>query len=111
MYDIGDNILVPRPGFPLYQVITESLGGHVKQYMLNVSGFLRQYCVLSDRASPIMQADREWECDLEDMDAQIDEHTKAILITNPSNPCGSNFTREHLVDIVAVARYCCLSSY
>jgi tyrosine aminotransferase len=33
---LGDNILVPRPGFPLYQVITESLGGHVKHYALQV---------------------------------------------------------------------------
>ena len=33
----GDNILVPKPFFPLYQVITESLGGHVKFYNLKVS--------------------------------------------------------------------------
>ncbi|CAE7724458.1 TAT [Symbiodinium microadriaticum] len=80
----GDNILVPRPGFPLYQVITESLGGHVKQYML--------------------KAENDWECDLEDMDRQVDENTKAILITNPSNPCGSNYTAQHLAGVVEVAR-------
>lgn len=33
----GDNILVPKPAFPLYQVITESLGGNVKYYDLVVS--------------------------------------------------------------------------
>lgn len=33
----GDNILVPRPAFPLYQVISESLGCHVKYYPLLVS--------------------------------------------------------------------------
>ena len=33
----------------------------------------------------------------------IDENTSAILVNNPSNPCGSNFTRKHLEDILAVA--------
>lgn len=36
MINEGDNILVPQPAFPLYQVITESLGGHVKYYALKV---------------------------------------------------------------------------
>jgi tyrosine aminotransferase len=36
LVDEGDNILVPKPCFPLYQVITESLGGHVKYYPLKV---------------------------------------------------------------------------
>lgn len=34
--DEGDNVLVPKPSFPLYQVITESLGGRVKHYPLKV---------------------------------------------------------------------------
>lgn len=66
------------------QVITESQGGKVKHYP----------CI----------AEKEWECDLEAMDALVDEHTKAIVINNPSNPCGSNFTAEHLRGIAAVAR-------
>jgi tyrosine aminotransferase len=39
------------------------------------------------------------------MDRLVDENTKAILITNPSNPCGSSYSREHLIAIVAVARF------
>jgi tyrosine aminotransferase len=34
----------------------------------------------------------------------IDERTKAILINNPSNPCGSNFSTTHLLGILDVAR-------
>lgn len=34
----------------------------------------------------------------------MDSRTKAILINNPSNPCGSNFSAEHLVAIAAIAR-------
>lgn len=39
----GDNILVPQPAFPLYQVISESLGGRVKYYPLKVS-FSCNFC-------------------------------------------------------------------
>lgn len=35
---------------------------------------------------------------------QIDSHTKAIVINNPSNPCGNNFSRGHLEEIAAIAR-------
>lgn len=36
----GENILVPKPGFPLYQVISNSLGCSVKYYPCIVSYFL-----------------------------------------------------------------------
>lgn len=84
MIDEGDNILVPSPGFPLYQVITDSLGGTTKHYPL-----------LPDRA---------WECDLATMDKLVDNRTRAILINNPSNPCGAVYSAKHLKDIAAVAR-------
>lgn len=29
--------------------------------------------------------------------------TKAILVNNPSNPCGSCFTQEHVMEILALA--------
>lgn len=34
---------------------------------------------------------------------QIKPNTKAILVNNPSNPCGSCFTKEHMMDILAIA--------
>ena len=37
------------------------------------------------------------------MESQIDENTAAIVINNPSNPCGSVFSRQHLEDILQVA--------
>ena len=64
-------------------MITESLGGSTKDYRLH--------------------PEKNWECDLADMEAQIDDRTKAILITNPSNPTGSNYSEEHLRGIVAIA--------
>jgi len=37
------------------------------------------------------------------MRASIDENTKAILVNNPSNPCGSVFSKEHQLEIIALA--------
>lgn len=107
MINEGDNIVVPKPFFPLYQVITESLGGHVKFYALKVDYHLLSLInnlFLIIFVVSIWQAESNWECDLDAMDKAIDSKTKAILINNPSNPCGSNFSKEHLIGIAAVAR-------
>eukprot|EP01134_Creolimax_fragrantissima_P002526 CFRG2526T1 len=79
----GDNILVPLPGFSLYQTLAESKGINVKHY-------------------PLL-AENNWEIDLEEMDGMIDDRTKAIVVNNPSNPCGSVYSRSHLADILALA--------
>ena len=40
---------------------------------------------------------------MEDLERQIDDNTAAIIVNNPSNPCGSVYSRQHLLDILAVA--------
>ncbi|ORY97486.1 putative tyrosine aminotransferase [Syncephalastrum racemosum] len=81
--DPGQNILLPRPGFPLYASIAT-----VREFES------RFYDLLPER---------NWEADLEQMESLIDENTAAILVNNPSNPCGSVYSREHLEAILAVA--------
>lgn len=79
----GDNILIPAPGFPQYSFLCEVFGFEKRFYSL-----------LSDHG---------WEADLAEARRLVDDRTRAILITNPSNPCGSNWSREHLEDIIAFA--------
>jgi tyrosine aminotransferase len=88
MINEGDNVLLPCPGFALYNTIVEARGGKCKDYNL--------------------VAERGWECDLAHMESQIDSRTRCILINNPSNPCGSVFSLAHLQDIVALAERHCL---
>lgn len=51
----------------------------------------------------LAQPEKNWEVDLESLDEAIDENTAALVITNPSNPCGSVWSKEHLKEILAVA--------
>ena len=64
-------------------------------------------CVLTeasgDHVCCIFQPDRQWEIDLEHLEQQIDSNTVAIVVVNPSNPCGSVYSKQHLLDILAVA--------
>jgi tyrosine aminotransferase len=79
----GDEVLVGRPGFPLYQPICENLGVTWGHYDLI--------------------PEKNWEVDLESMRAAIKPKTKAILVNNPSNPCGSCFTKDHMLEILKIA--------
>ena len=41
--------------------------------------------------------------DLDQLEEQIDDQTAAIVVNNPSNPCGSVYGRSHLEAILQVA--------
>ncbi|XP_020915561.1 tyrosine aminotransferase isoform X2 [Exaiptasia diaphana] len=79
----GENILLPLPGFSIYQTISVSRGHEVRTYNL--------------------LPERSWEVDIDHLESQIDEKTRAIVINNPSNPCGSVYTKEHLEAILEIA--------
>ena len=41
------------------------------------------------------------------MESQIDERTSCIIVNNPSNPCGSVYSKQHLTDICKVCHSIC----
>ena len=49
------------------------------------------------------QPEKSWEVDLDHMETHIDDRTAAIVLNNPSNPCGSVYSKQHLLDILALA--------
>lgn len=75
--DQGDSILLPRPGFTLYTTICQSKGINPVYYTL--------------------QPNNNWEVDLDAVRSLIrDNKPVAWLVNNPSNPCGSVYSRKHL---------------
>eukprot|EP00871_Galdieria_phlegrea_P003363 jgi/Galph1/4027/GphlegSOOS_G2710.1 len=84
--DEGKVVLIPQPGFPLFQTIAKSLGMKTKSYRLI--------------------PDNNWEIDLKHLTSLVDNETVAIIVNNPSNPCGSVYSKVHLQAIVSVANEC-----
>lgn len=76
----GDNLLIPAPGFTLYKTIAYNMNAEARTYRL--------------------RSEKDWELDFGYLDSLVDEKTKLLVIVNPSNPCGSVFSKEHLLDIL-----------
>jgi tyrosine aminotransferase len=79
----GANVLLPRPGFPLYQTLCEYYGLEYRHYDLRPGA--------------------GWEADLAHIASLADAKTGAIVVCNPSNPCGSAFSAAHLRELLAAA--------
>lgn len=93
----GSNILLPKPGFPLYESRTTFSNLEVRHFDLI--------------------PERGWEVDLEGVQAIADENTVAIVVINPSNPCGSVYSYDHLAKVsifLGQVRYwvfCCVMQF
>ncbi|KAF8287753.1 hypothetical protein TcBrA4_0018060 [Trypanosoma cruzi] len=81
--DAGDYALVPQPGFPHYETVCKAYG--IGMHFYNC------------------RPENDWEADLDEIRRLKDDKTKLLIVTNPSNPCGSNFSRKHVEDIVRLA--------
>nr|AUH15204.1 tyrosine aminotransferase [Gerbera jamesonii] len=78
------NILVPKPGFPIYELCAA---------FRNVE--IRHVDLLPENG---------WEVDLDAVDALADHNTVAIVIINPGNPCGNVYSFQHLKKIAEMAK-------
>jgi len=84
LIDIGDEILVPMPDYPLWTAEITLAGGKAVHY--------------------ICDEQAEWYPDLKDIRSKITTKTKAIVIINPNNPTGALYPKEILEEIVQIAR-------
>ena len=84
--DQGSSLLVPSPGFPLYEEIAESHGATVIKYKLDPN--------------------KRWECDLDHLEdimkSSSSNSIRAIVINNPSSH-GAVFSKSHLMKILDIA--------
>jgi alanine-synthesizing transaminase len=78
--DAGDEILVPRPSYPLFEFLADMESVAVRQYPLVYHG--------------------GWGIDLEALAAMVDDATRAIVLVNPNNPTCSYVKRGELEFLV-----------
>lgn len=79
----GDEVLIPAPDYPLWTASVTLAGGTPVHYICDE------------------QAD--WFPDIDDIRSKLTSNTKAIVIINPNNPTGAVYSKELLLDIVALA--------
>jgi len=79
----GENVLTPAPGYPLYTAVMAKLEADENPYLLD--------------------EENEWEPDPADIEARINDRTRAIVLINPNNPTGSVCSREVLEQVLDIA--------
>jgi alanine-synthesizing transaminase len=84
LLNVGDEVLVPAPDYPLWTAAVSLSGGTPQHY-------------LCDEA-------QDWSPDIADIKAKITPKTKAIVVINPNNPTGALYGDEVLKEIIALAR-------
>jgi aspartate/methionine/tyrosine aminotransferase len=65
----GDQLLAPRPSYPLFDFLAGLESVNVRQYPLRYDGV--------------------WHIDFDALEVLIGERTKAVVVVNPNNPTGS----------------------
>ncbi|NCN05808.1 MAG: pyridoxal phosphate-dependent aminotransferase [Spirochaetales bacterium] len=82
--DPGDRILLPLPGYPLFEDLAGYVGLEPDFYPLERS--------------------LEWQPDLEVLEALIQPTTRFLVLISPNNPCGSVLGTEVLGSILSLAK-------
>ncbi len=53
---------------------------------------------------PLTETNNGWVLESDKLEAQITQHTKAILVCNPCNPTGKVYTKKELLEIIRIAK-------
>lgn len=81
--DPKDELLIPGPTYPQYNVITKFADADPIAY----------HCVEAEN----------WQPDIDDIRKNISERTKGIVLINPNNPTGALYSKKVLQEIVDIA--------
>ncbi|AJD47922.1 aminotransferase AlaT [Alcanivorax sp. S71-1-4] len=80
----GDEILIPAPDYPLWTAAVRLAGGNPVHYLCDEQ--------------------QDWQPALDDIRAKITPRTRALVIINPNNPTGANYSRAFLQEMLEIAR-------
>lgn len=84
LVNAGESVLVPCPGYPLYTAVLARLEAKEVSYFLD--------------------EEHDWQPDLQDIRAKIDDTTRAIVLVSPNNPTGAVADRQTCQGILQLAR-------
>jgi len=84
LIDPGDEVIVPNPGFPIYESVINYLGG-------------------TPVPLPLLE-EKDFNFSLEELKSLITPKTKMIIINSPQNPTGGVLTRETLEGMAQLAK-------
>src|ERR1700737_2984435 len=80
----GEDILTPKPDYPLYSAVLCKLGIAINAYDLN--------------------EDDAWQPELADIERKLTPRTRGIVLINPNNPTGSLCSQQMLEQVAELAR-------
>ncbi|MFN7965480.1 MAG: aminotransferase class I/II-fold pyridoxal phosphate-dependent enzyme [Acidobacteriota bacterium] len=83
LLDAGESVLVPQPGYPLYQAVLAKLGVEAIPYDLDESN--------------------GWQPNPAELASKIKPGTRALVLINPNNPTGSISPAHVLEELLEVA--------
>jgi aspartate aminotransferase len=82
LVDQDDEVLLPNPGFPIYESMVHFVGGRVVPYRL--------------------PEDRDFDIDVGEMVEKITPRTRLIILNSPHNPTGGVMSRSRLATLAEV---------
>jgi aspartate aminotransferase len=83
LIESGDEVIVPDPGYPIYESMARFAGG-------------------TPVPLPIRQ-ENEFRADLDELESLITNRTRMLVVNSPANPTGGLFTREDIERIAELA--------
>jgi aspartate aminotransferase len=84
LVDEGDEVIVPDPGYPIYDSLTRFVGG---------------------TAVPIpIRQENDFRLDVDELASLVTPRTRLVVINSPANPTGGVLTRDDIERIAAIAR-------
>jgi aspartate/methionine/tyrosine aminotransferase len=75
----GANVILPKPGYPPFSALPESLGIEIRYYSL--------------------RREEEFRMDVEEVKKIADANTKLVLVNSPHNPTGATISDAELEDL------------
>jgi len=84
LVDEGDEVLCPNPGYPIYESVTNFIGGKVV---------------------PLRVTDKnDFKIDLDELESKITPKTKLLIINTPGNPTGGVLEHDDLKKITDIVK-------